>query len=48
MMNLKTFKKRYLPHKTWNKWIWILKGRPLPPPGDVKQGVVENMHGNTA
>ena len=40
-MNFKTFKRKYLPHNTWNRWIWILKGRPLPPPDDVKQWVVE-------
>jgi hypothetical protein len=40
-MSFKTFKRKHLPHKTWNRWIWTLKGRPLPPPGDVKQGVVE-------
>lgn len=39
-MNFKTFKRRYLPHKTWNRWAWVLKGRLLPPPGDVKEWVV--------
>lgn len=40
MMDFKTFKRRYLPHKSWNRAIWALRGRSLPPPADVKQGVV--------
>jgi FkbM family methyltransferase len=36
----KAFKRRYLPHKAWNRGLWVLRGRPLPASGDVKQGIV--------
>lgn len=38
---LKTFKRKNLPHKTWNRWLWVLRGRPLPSSNDVKQWIVE-------
>jgi FkbM family methyltransferase len=37
---LKAFKRKYLPHRTWNRWLWILRGRPLPSSSDVKQWIV--------
>jgi len=39
-MSFKAFKRRYLPHKAWNRWFWDLRGRPLPPSDYVKQWIV--------
>ena len=39
-MTGKAFKKSYLPRQTWNRWLWILGGRPMPPPSEMKQWIV--------
>jgi FkbM family methyltransferase len=36
----KAFKRRHLPRQTWKRCLWILKGRPMPPPSETKQWAV--------
>jgi FkbM family methyltransferase len=36
----KIFKSDYLPRQTWKRWLWILKGKPTPPPSEMKQWIV--------
>jgi len=36
----KVFKSDYLPHQTWKRWLWILKGKPKPQPSEMKQWIV--------
>jgi hypothetical protein len=39
-MNLQAFNDRYLLNQAWDSWVWMLKGRRLPPPGALKQRII--------
>jgi len=44
-MNLQTFNDRYLIRQAWDSWVWMLKGRRLPPPSAFKQRIIAKFAG---
>ncbi len=36
----RAFKRSLLPRQSWNRWLWMLRGKPMPPPSPMKQWIV--------
>jgi hypothetical protein len=39
-MTFHTFNEKYLLRQAWDSWVWMLRGRRLPPPGALKQLII--------
>jgi hypothetical protein len=44
-MNFRAFDEKYLLRQTWDNWIWMLRGRRLPPPSAFKQRIIARYAG---